>query len=482
MKNSSEISRILPFYLFVSGVFLMLVFQDIFSNGMFLDGLIYSTVSKNLANGLGTFWNPHFTMTCLPDFHEHPPLAFGIQSLFYSVLGGSRFVDRVYSLLTVIITGLVILKIWKRLGFENGWLPLLIWLVTPTVFWASYNNLLENTVAIFTSLSVLFLLMYQDRHRFVFLCLSGFMLSLGFLTKGFVSFFPWTFPFLIWIFLKKESFGKMITGTFWIFFFTIGPLLLLILISTDARLSLQKYIDNQVINSIRNVVTVSSRFDIVKRFLSEIAPAGLLCLILLVAGRIRKTAVKPSAEDIKKALVFLSLCLTGVLPIMISLKQSGFYILPVYPFFAIAAGILLSPYVNSLTGRINYESKGFLVFRLLSFGLFALGIILSFSSSGGYSRDKIKITDTKTILKEIPEATIINILPDMYEDWGLHSYYARFKNISLDPDINNKRSYLLIKSDSNQDTLSLRYEIVNLNTKSFLLYRMRQVPEVNKTK
>lgn len=274
----------------------------------------------------------------------------------------------------------------------------------------------------------------------------------------------------------------MITETFWIFFFTVGPLLLLIFVSTDARLSLHKYIDNQVINSIRNVVTVSSRFDIVKRFLSEIAPAGLLCIILLVAGRIRKSAVKPSTVNIKKALVFLSLGLTGVLPIMISLKQSGFYILPVYPFFAIAAGIILSPYVNSLTGRINYESRGFLVFRLLSYGLFALGIILSFSSSGGYSRDKIKITDTKTIIKEIPEATIINILPDMYEDWGLHSYYARFKNISLDPDINNRRSYLLIKSDSNQDTLSLRYDIVNLNTKSFLLYRMKQVPEVNKTK
>jgi hypothetical protein len=226
-------------------------------------------------------------------------------------------------------------------------------------------------------------------------------------------------------------------------------------------------------------VTVNSRFDILKRFLSEIAPAALLCLILVIGGRIRKSAVAPGTENTKKALVFLALGLTGVLPIMISMKQSGFYILPVYPFFAIAAGIVLSPYVNTLTGRINYESKGFLVFRLLSYGLFALGLFLAFNSSGGFSRDKNKITDTKTIVQEIPAATIINILPEMYEDWGLHSYYARFKNISLDPDLNNKRIYLLVKSDSNQDTLSSGYDLVKLNTKDFLLYKTKNGPGVN---
>lgn len=477
MKKSSEISRILPFYLFVLAVFLLLIYQDIFSNGMFLDGLIYSTVSKNLADGLGTFWNPHFTATCLPEFHEHPPLALGIQSLFFTVFGGSRFVDRAYSLITVIITGFILLKIWKKLGNENGWLPLLIWLITPTVFWASYNNLLENTVAIFTSLSVLFFLFYQDRQRFVFLCLSGLMLSLGFLTKGFVAFFPWTFPFLLWIFLGKKTFGKMISETFWLFLFTAGPLLLLVLISTDARLSLQKYIENQVINSIRNIETVSSRFDIVKRFLSEIAPAGFLCVVLMVVGRIRNSKVKPKKDSIKIALVFLTLGLTGVIPIMISLKQSGFYIIPVYPFFALAAGTVLLPYVNSLVGRINFESKAFLSFRLLSYGLFALGIFLSVKSSVGFSRDENKITDTKTIIKEIPEAAIINILPDMYEDWGLHSYYARFKNISLDPDPANKRDFLLVKADIRPDTLGIRYDIVNLQTKDFLLYKMKHARE-----
>jgi hypothetical protein len=111
MKKLSESSQTLPFYLFVAGIFLMIVCQDLFSNGMFLDGLVYSTISINLANGLGSFWNPHFTATLMPDFHEHPPLAFGIQYIFYKLLGESRFIEKLYSLLTVVIVGFIILKI-----------------------------------------------------------------------------------------------------------------------------------------------------------------------------------------------------------------------------------------------------------------------------------------------------------------------------------------------------------------------------------
>ena len=341
MKKSYEISQTLPFYLFAIGVYLIIVCKDILSNGMFLDGLIYSTVSKNLADGLGTFWNPHFTATLMPEFHEHPPLAFGIQSIFYTLFGESRYIDKFYSLFTVVIVGYVILRIWKTLGYKYGWFPLFIWLMTPTVFWASYNNLLENTLTIFTSLSILFYLKNQESKKFYFIFLSGFVLALGFLSKGFVAFYPWTFPFLLWLFLKQKSFGKMALDSAGLFFFTIIPLLLIILLFPAARLSLHIYIDHQVIGSLKNAFTVNSRFDIVKRLIFELTPAVILCILILTWPYIRKSATIPIKENINKMLVFILLGLTGVLPIMISMKQSGFYILSVYPFFAIGAGILV---------------------------------------------------------------------------------------------------------------------------------------------
>ena len=473
MKKSAEISHTLPFYLFSAGVFLMIVYQDLLSNGMFLDGLIYSTVAKNLANGLGTFWNPHFTVTFMPDFHEHPALAMGIQSIFYKLLGESRFIDKFYSLITVVVVGFVILKIWRILGYKHGWVPLLIWIITPTVFWASYNNLLENTLTVFTSLSVLFYLKNQKSNKFIFIALSGLTLSLGFLTKGFVAFFPWTFPFLMWLFYKNKPFPKMAYDSFWIIFFTLIPLLILILSFPVARISLHKYLDNQVINSIRNAVTVSTRFDIVKRMFSEIAPAAGLSVLSMIWFRLKKSQPIKLREYILRAMLFMSLGLTGVLPIMISMKQSGFYILPTYPLFAIGTAVLMYPKVDSLVVRINYESKRFLFFKCFAYGLFLIGILLSLYSSDQYSRDKNKIRDTYAILPELPKGSVININPEMFSDWSLQGYYARFKNISLDPDLNNRRDFLLITKEYYSDTLNRNYNIVTLHTEDYQLFKKK---------
>ena len=473
MKKSVEFFRTLPFYSFVLGIFLIIVCKDVLSNGMFLDGLIYSTVSKNLADGLGTFWNPHFTATCLSDFHEHPPLAFGIQSIFYSLLGESRYVDKIYSLFTVALAGFIILRIWKTLGFRHGWLPLFIWLITPTVFWASYNNVLENTLTIFTSLSVLFYLKNQDGKKLVFIFLSGFMLALGFLTKGFVAFFPWTFPFLLWILLKQKSFGKMAIDSAGLIFFTIAPLILITLVSASAWLDLHKYIDNQVIDSIRRVVTVKSRFDIVERLLFELIPVAVLSIMLLIWAYIRKTPSILPKENIKKVLVFIILGLTGVLPIMISMKQSGFYIIPAYPFFAIGVGILVYPSIDYLFLKINYESRWFFLFKWMGYLLFISGIILSVYFSDRFSRDSGKIKDIYALLPGIPKGTIININPEMYSDWSLHAYFGRFKNISLDPDFKTKRDFLLIKNEFYSDTLNSNYEIIKLRTVDYKLLRKK---------
>jgi hypothetical protein len=155
------------------------------------------------------------------------------------------------------------------------------------------------------------------------------------------------------------------------------------------------------------------------------------------------------------------------------MKQSGFYIVPAYPFFALGLSVLIYSYVDSLMINLNYKSTGFLIFKWMGYGLFCLGIVLSIVFSDHYSRDKNKIEDTAVIIKDIPRGTIINVLPDMYEDWGLHAYLARFKNISLDPDLNNRRDFLLIKNESYSDTLNLNYEIVRLNTIDFKLYKKK---------
>jgi hypothetical protein len=258
-----------------------------------------------------------------------------------------------------------------------------------------------------------------------------------------------------------------------ILFFTITPLILIIILFPEARLGLHKYIDNQVIDSIRHTVTVNSRFDILKRLLFELIPVSLLSMLLLTWARIRKFPVILLKENVKKVLVFVILGLTGVLPVMISMKQSGFYIIPTYPYFAIGASILVYPAVDSLYLKLNFRSKSFLIYKWAAIGFFFSGIVMSIYFSDHFSRDSRLIKETYTILPCIPMGSIININPDMYSDWSLHAYFARFGNISLDPDLNTKRDYLLIKSEFYSDTLGSNYSIVKLNTVDFKLFKRK---------
>jgi 4-amino-4-deoxy-L-arabinose transferase-like glycosyltransferase len=474
LKALFKTAPLLPFYLLVIGIFLIIASPTLFSDGMFMDGLIYSTTAHNLSNGLGTFWNPYFSATSMTDFHEHPPLAIGLQSLFFTLFGESRIIDKLYSILTFVFVGYIIIKIWSFFKYKHAWIPLLFWLITPIVLWASSNNMLENTLSIFTSLSVLFYLKSQNSHRFTYVFLSGLMLVLGFLTKGFVAFFPWTLPFLIWLTLRKHSFRLMVGDSIGIFLFTIIPLLLLVLSVPEAKLSLQKYIDVQVVNSLKNTITVESRFYIIERLFSELIPAIILFLLFIVFAWRKKIPLNALKTNTKTATFFILLGLTGVLPIMVSMKQNGFYILTSLPFFALGISTLLIPLVDNLFKNFNYQSKGYLIFGWVASVILLVGIFLSFFFSNQIGRDENMIKDTYTILSVLPKDCTVNIHPTMSQDWSLHGYFSRYKNISLDPNSANKRDFLLIHKNVYSDTLTINYSPVELKTIDYMLFERQK--------
>lgn len=61
---------------------LVIIGPHLVREGMFMDGTIYAVLSRNLAEGIGSFWYLEFTRDPLVVFHEHPPLVMGLQSLF----------------------------------------------------------------------------------------------------------------------------------------------------------------------------------------------------------------------------------------------------------------------------------------------------------------------------------------------------------------------------------------------------------------
>ncbi len=87
---------------------------------------------------------------------------------------------------------------------------------------------------------------------------------------------------------------------------------------------------------------------------------------------------------------------------------------------------------------------------------FLAGLFSVFYNKDKFSRDEVKLKDTYAIIQAIPAGSVINIHPGMWEDWSLHGYYARLKGVSLDPDLNNMREYLLIRNDFLTDTTRIR--------------------------
>ncbi|MEG2178773.1 MAG: hypothetical protein RRY15_07855, partial [Bacteroidales bacterium] len=89
--------------------------------------------------------------TLFSQFYGHPPLAFGLQALFHNCFGNNLYFDKLYSVTTFLITGFLMIGIWKTLGKQiaTAWIPLLLWFCFPLVLWALPNNLLENTMSIF---------------------------------------------------------------------------------------------------------------------------------------------------------------------------------------------------------------------------------------------------------------------------------------------------------------------------------------------
>lgn len=455
---------------------MLIICHSWLSDGMFMDGTIYAVLSRNLAIGTGAFWHPHFSNTLFPVFMEHPPLAFGLQGLFYMIFGDNRFVERFYSLLTVFVTAYIIVLIWRQISKKNtgGWLPLLFWVLMPTVSWASVNNMLENTLVIFLCLSVYFYLKSLAKNRILLVCISGLMLSLGFLTKGFVAFAPLSFPFFIWLFLRENKFWSMVTDTFLMLFSSIVPIAILFILPQSGEY-LKTYI-GMAFSKISEGETSDSRFYILRRLGMELLPSAGIIIVLMFFNWKGKRSFKNLKSGLLPGFAFFCLGLSGVLPILLTMDQSAYFLLTSFPFFAVSLALFLNPLVGNLISGVKENSK-WPVF-LKYFGIISLSasLILSVYFAGDINRNKNMILDMREITGQLKENSTVNILPEMKEDWSLYTYYERYKMVSLDPDLKNKHEFILINTALYSDTLEREFEKVNVNTTQYELFRRKTIP------
>ena len=459
------------FWILTATVFVCLLIPTLVQEGMFLDGITYSAISKNMANGYGSFWDPHYTKVLYPHFHEHPPLVFTIQSYFFKVFGDSFFTERIYSLFIAIISMIGIAQCWRLLTEqtelkEYDWLPVLLWVSIPLVSWSYMNNLLENTMGVFTIFSVFYVLKSIVERKSIYLLFGSILIVLAFLSKGFSGIFPLVVPILYAVIYKPNK--TTILYSVYLIILTAIVSFFISKVIPESKNNIIHYFDQQLIPSLNNQkeITTNNRLSIILNLVVELSFPIILLIYLIIKLRLKNTKIDFFKN--KMAMIFLLIALSASLPLIISLKQRNFYLIPSIPFYILSISILLAPFVKEKLDKISALALKWI--KMSSFIVLLVVLIFSISRFGKFSRDKEKLTDIYTISRVIPKGTIISTTKNLWADWSLVAYMSRIGYLSLDCD--NKHKYLLIENDNLEPGILNEYEIMDLQlTKYIMLQR-----------
>jgi len=441
---SLKLKKINPFWLIAISTVIALTLPTLIQDAMFQDAMLYSSVSHNLGIGFGTFWFPQYStlnIEGIASFHEQPPLVFGIQALFYKLLGNSFYIERLYTLIMIFLHIILINIFWKII-FKNkpdysrcGWLPVILWIIIPVCFWSYSNNMIENTVSVFTLSSIIisYKIIQSENKKYLLWIFSGIFIFLASFSKGVPGFFPITFPFLYWIITKKISFKKCILYTFYL---VSVPVIIysFLLLFKDSRHSLSIYFFERLIRRVNVMPTADYRLEIVIRLFMEMIPI-LIAVFLSYVFAGRKNIKNYFTENKKEFILLTAIGISGSLPLTLTMVQKGWYMVPSFPYFALGFSILIIPVISKLVKHINFHNITFNIFLSASIIIFIAVTTFTFMQKDKISREEQTLTDVYKIGKVVPKFSTLTVPLEMYDQYNfvLQGFLVRYFNISISP-------------------------------------------------
>lgn len=467
-----------PFWLLTIAVFIAMIVPALIQDGMFMDGIIYACISKNQAHGLGSFWVQSLSLTMTQNYL--PPLVFVIQSAFFKLFGDGMYSERIYCFTTACITFWFIANLWKGFFYNDpemrsaGWLPSLFWIVIPVVHWAFANNMLENTMGVFTTASVYYITRALNgaKRRLAYIVLSGALIFLATLSKGFPGLFPIAVPVIHYIVFQKNGFLKSLSYTFLLI---AAPVMgyAFLWMNDEAYKSITSYFTNRVIFSIENVSTEGWRFYILYKLFMELLPILLAGIAVTLLSKPFSHFFRLSKNEYGILLYTLLIGVSGSFPLMATLEQRRYYMLASLPFYALGIAAYTAPALKKLLIKLNNQSISFRFFRASSIVILTGVIGFSFLQVGKASRDEEMLQDVHLIGSKLVNGTIIGLHPSLSKEYSLQSYLTRYYNISLDSYYSQYEYSLHSKEFPAPDTSE--YIRMDMNTIKYDLFKKTKI-------
>jgi hypothetical protein len=440
-------------------------------SGYFVDGMIYASLARNLAEGYGSFWDMRLSGELFRHFHEHPPLGIYIQSLFFKVMGDTELIDKYYGFVVGFGILALIAKIRKQLyGDINGsWFVLLAFILFPITGYVLSYNWLEHifTLNILLTASVCIYALQSEKQVVAVLSglLSGFFIFTGFMIKGPAALYPLAIPFFAWIFLPNVGIRRAAT--------ILGVMIISCLLSfwiltasnEQAAAYLSSYINDQVIGSLSGDRSVHSRTKLLDSLLTEELVSPLLVFSLLMF--LGKTAWKKVKPD-NRFWFFLAIALSGSVPLMLSPKQNDYYLFIAMPFYALAIAALFEPLRSSLEEKV-VSGRRIMIAAMI---VLLLVPVVMLSKQGEYRKDKAFHKSFTDVRVDLPQRVYISACPksDFFADWNIVANFQRYYSVTLTREPG--RNYLVTtREDAEHCTESGEYRLLSSQEGPYLLYK-----------
>jgi len=422
--------------------------------GMFLDGVTYSSIARNMAEGRGRFWEPFYTATIYPTFHEHPPLGFWLQSLWFRVLGDHWFVERLYSVAAAAITAMFITVAWRAAydhdadRTDQEWLAIAFWMLAPVVSWSIVGNLLETTVCMFVTAAVAAIVIQPQTSPAVAFsrgAISGLCVIAAVLSKGPVGLFPLASPIAIgWLLPARRRSAIWSAAGQWTTFAACAGLLFA---TPAARESMTMYFEQQVMTTLagRREMSGSSFVIVIELIQGVCLPFAIAMAVITGLARGWKS---PAEKDRRIAIAFMAIGLSGTLPMLVSPKQAGHYLMPAVPVYAIGTAALAAETTGALQRRLS-SATGARVLRFAAV-LFVLGAVAAIWVPA-LQRDPARLADLDRLATYAPRGQTVGLCPAANGDWLLHAWMQRRFTISLDAAAPRAHEWFLLSDEGGPD-------------------------------
>ena len=446
--------------LFTGALFIYLIIMPLMRQGMFLDGVTYAAIAKNLSLNHGSTWQPFYSATLFPVFYEHPPLAIYFESIFFRIFGDHSYVERGYCFTVILIQFAMIAGYWLRkekLGWHHLWLLLLIWLLVPLNPRVLTSNMLESTLTLFTTAATLLILSVYG-HKWVdlkVLFCASMAILLGFLSNGPTAFFPLMVPLIqFFISAKYTNFWScfqrililigMISLCFVVFYFSVPA----------AWQNTKQYMLIQVLPSVLggrpgNFNNIH-HLHILFMYIRAIGPVSIFSIMtILIAARLQDCN---PVNEIQKALrnrnflLFLYVSMLASFPVGISHRQAFSYITPCAPFITLASIYLCH---QPCLVIMNFCRKSLVLTRIglgLSLAFLIAVIGLAVPSCSNFNRDQALLTDIRILIPKLKQTAVVSASKTVFEQWISAAYFARFSMIGLEQS-EQQTYYLALKNE-----------------------------------